>query len=215
MILRAEPLAEQVYRQLKERILNGSFQSGERIVESRLAMELQVSRSPVREAIRMLVAEQLLHVKKGYIHVFEPSIEDFKQIYELRMAIETAAAELAAPYFDEKSRIWMETNLTATRQAVDNRNIHELVDLNTAFHSFILELCGNHRFKKIMNEVSEWIRYYWPIVLRMNSLQTDIYEEHYVIYQAFDHNDGRLAAEKMKEHIGHDLKVINDHFIGK
>ena len=64
------------------------------------------------------MAEQLLHVKKGYIHVFEPSIEDFKQIYELRMAIETAAAELAVPYFDEKSRIWMETNLAVTRQAV-------------------------------------------------------------------------------------------------
>ncbi len=97
-IARAEPLTDQVYGYLRQQILTGHIEPGSRIVESKIARELQVSRSPVREAIRLLHRDGLLVLCDGGITLFQPSLKDFKDLYELRFAVEPVAARLTAQH---------------------------------------------------------------------------------------------------------------------
>ncbi|MDI3410135.1 GntR family transcriptional regulator [Bacillus sonorensis] len=74
---------DQVHRYLKDMIIKGRYQPGERIYESKIAKELQVSRSPVREAIRTLEQEGLLLIdEKSKITVYEPTLKDLEDIYQ-------------------------------------------------------------------------------------------------------------------------------------
>ncbi len=95
-IQRAQPLVVQVYEHLRSAILTGELEPGEKINETQLAAQLKVSRSPVREAIRLLTTEQLLVEKDGMIQVFKPSLDDFLELYEVRLTIEPAVAAKAA-----------------------------------------------------------------------------------------------------------------------
>lgn len=207
-IVRSEPLTEQVYKYLKTSILSGQLLPGEKLVETKLANSLQISRSPVREAIRMLLAEQLLVMENGTVSVFVPTLEDCRQVYELRIAIESRACELAVPNFTAAHRRVFEENLTATEAAVHEGNAERLIELNSAFHNMVLELAGNGRFIKIMSEVSTLIHYYWRWVLETNSQQTNIVAEHQGIYQALLKGDVPLLVHRMTAHIQKDLEVL-------
>lgn len=212
-IVRSEPLTEQVYRYLKMSILAGRWVPGEKIVETKLAASLQISRSPVREAIRMLTVEQLLVVGNGAVSVFTPTLDDFRQVYELRVAIESKACESAAMHFDVAHQAAFEKNLADTGIAVQHGNADRLIELNSEFHVLILQIAGNLRFQKIMSDVSTLIHFYWRWVLAVNSLQTNILAEHEAVYRALIDRDGSLAARQMTDHIRKDLQVIESAYL--
>ena len=90
-------LKTQVYNYLKEQILSGEIAPGERLVEEKISGDLEVSRSPVRESIRMLEKDGLLIVNKsGGVTVVEPSLIDFQHMFECRVEMEPLAAYYAA-----------------------------------------------------------------------------------------------------------------------
>ena len=207
-IVRSTPLAEQVYEYLRTAILTGKMEPGERIVETKLARQLQTSRSPVREAIRMLVAEQLLRVSTHSILVFRPTLEDFKQTYELRVAIETMACDLAARKMTDSVAALLEHNLAETERALRSGDKDGLIGLNSEFHTTILKASNNHRFQKIMSDVSALIHYYWHLVVKLSTQQLNILAEHTGVYEALREGNGTLAAQRMSQHIMKDLAVM-------
>ena len=96
-VQKRETLKSQVYEYLKENIIYGNIKPGDRLIEEKISEELQVSRSPIREAVRMLEKDGLLSVNKsGGVTVVEPTIEDYRNLYECRVEIESLAAYYAA-----------------------------------------------------------------------------------------------------------------------
>lgn len=90
------PYYEQFYHSIKKMIFEGKFKPGERINETQLAREFGVSKSPVREAIRVLEKEGLVLVdEKSKVVVYEPTMRDVEEIYFCRMALESFAVRLA------------------------------------------------------------------------------------------------------------------------
>ncbi|OFW77711.1 MAG: hypothetical protein A2201_11650 [Alicyclobacillus sp. RIFOXYA1_FULL_53_8] len=204
-----------MYRYLKTSILSGRLVPGEKLVETKLAASLQISRSPVREAMRMLTVEQLLVVENGTVSVFTPTLDDFRQVYELRVAIESKACETAAMHFDVAHQAAFDKNLAETAIAVRQGNADRLIELNSEFHALILQISGNLRFQKIMFDVSTLIHFYWRWVLAVNSLQTNILAEHEAVYEALVSGDGSLAARQMTQHIQKDLRVIESAYLDR
>lgn len=211
-IQRSEPLVNQVYQHLREQILSGALPGGEKIVETHLASELQISRSPVREAIRLLTMEQLLRQQDGAVRVFEPTLEDCLELYDLRLALEPAAVRMAAAHVSQGSETKrlaiLAQNIADTEVALHAGDTSQIPELNTVFHGTIWEIAGNTRFIRILDNISTVIRYYGRLVLRMNNQQTNILAEHSSIYQALKEGDGEAAAEYMHIHISKDLEVV-------
>src|SRR5919202_6810584 len=92
---RAATLSDRTTELLRQRILAGDFGLGERLVEARIARQLQISRGPVREALRQLRAEGLVREEpRRGVFVVDLTVDDVREIYELRAAIEGRAARL-------------------------------------------------------------------------------------------------------------------------
>lgn len=93
---RAPSLSEQIYQRLRFQLRAGTFEPGERLVESNLATQLAVSRSPVREALSRLAADGLLEVRSGGFHIAMPTPQDMAEIFEMRRLLEPTAARQVA-----------------------------------------------------------------------------------------------------------------------
>ncbi|MGL4732501.1 MAG: GntR family transcriptional regulator, partial [Fusobacteriaceae bacterium] len=94
IIEKRKSIREQVYETLRDLIINGEIEAGERVVEVEYAEKFHVSRTPVREAIRMLELEGLVEVNsKGGVLVKEVTPEDIKEIYKIRIALEGVIIE--------------------------------------------------------------------------------------------------------------------------
>lgn len=93
---RAPSLSEQIYQRLRFQLRAGAFAPGERLVESNVASQLAVSRSPVREALSRLAADGLLEIRSGGFYVAMPTAQDMAEIFEMRRLLEPTAARQVA-----------------------------------------------------------------------------------------------------------------------
>lgn len=207
-IQRAEPLMTQVYKHLRDQILIGGLDAGEKIVETKLAIDLKVSRSPVREAIRLLTMEKLLVDRDGDIRVFEPTFKDYFELYDLRLALEPTAARQAAQRTTPDELEPIRKNLTETEACLKNFNTKQLVSLNSEFHQLIRRISENDRFIYILDSVSPVLEYYGRLILNINKKKTNILDEHTAIYRALERRDGDTAERAMYDHIIKDLEAV-------
>ncbi|QQE79357.1 GntR family transcriptional regulator [Alicyclobacillus sp. SO9] len=207
-IVRSESLAQQVYRYLRHNILTGNMSPGERIVETRLAADLNTSRSPVREALRMLMVEGLVSDKDGNLQVFDPSFEDFRELYELRLALESEAARHAAVRITVNQLEQLQQNIEVTKQVIADGEMEKLIQLNSEFHGIVLDASGNRRFLQSVRNIEALINYYSYIIFRKNNMQTNIVEEHGKILRAMAHHDAEAGYHAMYSHIYRDLSVV-------
>lgn len=207
-IVRSESLAQQVYRYLRHNILTGSMSPGERIVETRLAADLNTSRSPVREALRMLMVEGLVSDKDGNLQVFDPSFEDFRELYELRLALESEAARHAAIRITDNQLEQLAHNIENTKKVIADGEMEKLIQLNSEFHKIVLDASGNRRFLQSVRNIEALINYYSYIIFRKNNMQTNIVQEHGRVLKAMMRHDGEAGYNAMYSHIYQDLSVV-------
>jgi DNA-binding GntR family transcriptional regulator len=134
-------LREQVKELILERILNGSYRPGERLVETRIAAELGTSQAPVREALRDLELLRFIE-STPFRGAREVSQEELLEIYPVRAAIEEVAAREAATRLDGNVGA-LAAELEAMHQAADANDLHTQVEHDVAFHRLIVEASGN------------------------------------------------------------------------
>jgi DNA-binding GntR family transcriptional regulator len=207
-IERVEPLVDQVYSYLRQEILTGKIDPGSRIVETKIAKQLSISRSPVREAIRRLEQEGLIINDKGVTTLFEPSKSDFEDLYELRLAIEPMAARLAASHMPEEDLDVLKDILRKTDECLANGEIDQFIECNTQFHSLIVDGSGNRRLQKVIHETAVLCRYYRYIAFKIYQRRVTSVEEHWKIYHALRKRDSKAAWQCMMDHLEGDLSYI-------
>lgn len=199
------------YQQLKEDILRGVLRPGERLREEQIAARLQLSRTPVREAIRRLQAEGLLisSANRGAT-VRTYQFEDVQDAYNLRAQIEGFGAALAAQNADaagleqlhEANELCKQAAELCLQEKTDDHTI-AMVQANQVFHSTIIQMANNRALKSVVTSIVSlpvtFQGFYWfsPEALR------ESVRHHQLLEAAIARQDPEQARALMATHIYH------------
>src|SRR5690606_19153041 len=130
-----KPLRELVFEAIREAIIEGTLEPGERLMEAQLAEDLGVSRTPVREAIRQLeLAGLVVMIPRRGAYVADISLKDVADVFEIRGALEALAASLAADRATDEEIQQLQSLLVEIERSVEARDVDLLVELDTRFH---------------------------------------------------------------------------------
>ena len=151
--LEGRPTAQLIADQLREQIIQGTFRPGEQINESILAVQLNTSRSPVREAVQRLCQEGILINRRNHgVFVLELSTQDSREIYAVREAVETTSADTllnSAPKHIKTTCQALRKILRNMTRQVDANNWQAVAQLDMEFHTTIVAAAGNSRMTRI------------------------------------------------------------------
>lgn len=149
---------EAVYERLRESIISGVYKPGERLVIGKIAQELGVSETPIREALRILESEGLVEIR-SHVGPVVKGIEDvdIRESYVIRGVLEGFAARESVDYFTEKDFKKLEDFLEEMRKALENKDYVRYGTLNKEFHAYI---CSLNPYKKLYELIMElWNRW--------------------------------------------------------
>lgn len=155
MDLDRRSLDEDVADALRQAILKGDFQPGERLTELDLAARWRVSQGTIRAALKTLQYEGLVEVRpRRGTFVTKLDEADVLEIYSLRDALESLAARHAALRIADKDRRALERVLRAMRSAVEAGNRKRMLDLDFEFHRTIVEMSGHKRLMEMWSKIA-------------------------------------------------------------
>lgn len=209
-IIKKLSLKSQVYDYLKEGIIFGNIKPGQRLIEEKIAEELEVSRSPIREAVRMLEKDGLLYVNKsGGVTVVKPSVDDFKHLYECRVEMESLAAYYAAERrsLDDVNEI--RSYLMEMDNAALGNNMKNAYYANFNFHESVVRASGNSFLVSMTSQLRGINSFYRMAILEFKpERMVDVAIEHQQIFQAIVDQDKNRTRELMKQHIENDYELF-------
>lgn len=196
--------SDHAFAQIRAMILSGELAPGMQLSEEGLALRCQVSRTPVREAMRRLETDHLLRRSESQrTFVADWSLDDIADAFELRAMLEAMAARRTAERIDGAAIARLKAVNQAIRRAVakPRPDVDAFLDHNRAFHAAIVEIAGSPRLASILGHLIEQ-----PVVLRtaQNYGRADLmesYQEHEALIGAFARADRDWAGAIMSGHI--------------
>ena len=211
-VIKNMPFHLQVYQILRESILTGKFRPGERLLEFKLAKELGVSRSPIREALRMLEQDGLVITMENGIVVNPMEVEDIEEIYQCRIATEPYAGYLAASKIKDGEITELEHLVKQAEEAYKLKESERVVDLNTEFHDQIVRISGNRRLIEIVDKIRSLSILARNTELKVYSRPRDYLDEHKEIVKALKGNDAQIVESIIRKHIENDWKYYSQQY---
>lgn len=193
---RSRPAYHQSYEIIRDKILNGEIHGGTKIVEEKIAAELGVSRTPIRESIRKLEQEGLIVNKR----VVKPTEKDLRNMFQVRILLEGYSAKCAASYLKENE-------LQALNECVEigrTGTVEEIMEANARFHEIIVRASNNPVMIDIIDRMQSIIYLFRKTVVFYN--RPHLIDEHEQLYIAIKERDGQKAETLMKEHLQADLE---------
>ena len=187
---------EKTYETLRDMIFNGELHNGEKITETKLAEKLGVSRTPLREAIKQLEQEKLIHHNR----IANPTERDYQEIFEMRTLIEKFAVTKAAQFFTEQDIAEMEeyVNIGYTGEQ------KETMEANQAFHEKIVSATKNKVMIETFDQMHSIIYLFRKTVLLYK--RPSLIDEHKEIVEAIKQRDTVLAEKLIEKHLKADLE---------
>lgn len=203
------PLRDVVFNTLREAILTGDIEPGERLMEIKLADKLGVSRTPIREAIRMLQLEGLVNMtpRKGTV-VAEISKEDLKNVLEVRKVLEELAVEKACENITEKEICELKDNLKEFKSAIKKKNPSDIAKIDVIFHDIIYKATGNDRLIQILFNIREQMYRYRLEYIKDQDTRQTVVKDHENLIEAILNKNVDDAKRIIVGHIEHQEKTI-------
>ncbi|SEQ53836.1 DNA-binding transcriptional regulator, GntR family [Streptomyces sp. yr375] len=189
---------ERVLGTLRQEIISGRLRPGDRLVERELADRFDVSRVPVREAIRALVAEGFVLFetpRRTVVRRLSPT--DVKELFELREALEVYAAGLAATRATPEDLAELRELLASATSATEAGDAEAITAVNTRFHDRLLAMAGNTLLISVMEPVGG--RLQW--LTRRNEEWPQLLTEHQDLYDAIASGDPERARAHALSHV--------------
>jgi DNA-binding GntR family transcriptional regulator len=210
-----EPLGavrERVTAELRQEIIAGSLRPGDRLVERELAERFGVSRVPVREAIRALVAEGFVHFetpRRTVVRRLTPN--DVKELFELREALEVYAAGLAASRATPRDLAEVQELLDRAAAATEAGDAELITDLNSRLHDRIVAMAGNSLLTEALEPVAGRLRW----MTRRNEEWPQLLVEHRELYEAIASGDPDRARAHALTHVRTNYRSTVRHLFGE
>lgn len=202
-------LANQVFEKIEYNILSGNYKIGERISEKRLASELGVSRTPVREALSRLNDEGLVGESNTGTVVLGITDEDVDDFFEIKRRIEVLAAVRACRLIDDAGLEEIDDAIEHQEFYAARKDIEKIRDYDTKFHDLLYTHCGSRVLKKVLSPLHRKIIKYRSASLENNEKrQLESIREHRDIYEALKARNVDEVKRLMKVHIENAYKSI-------
>ncbi|HDR9586409.1 GntR family transcriptional regulator [Burkholderia stabilis] len=193
-------LSQLVVARLREDILSGAYAPGERLVEGRIGEELDVSRVPVREALRALASEGLVEIRPRHgavVASLDPAAA--REMIQIRATLEGLNARLATEHLSPELKQKIEEVLNEGKAKALAGEMAGLLDLNTRFHDLLYAAGANSMLSDLMRSLRDRTR-----ALFIHASDDEIretWEEHAAILRAVQARDGALAALLAERHV--------------
>lgn len=209
MIQKNKPIREQVYEQLKELIIKGEITPGERIIELEYAEKFNISRTPIREAIRMLELEGLVEVSsKGGVIVKKITKEDIKEIYKIRIALEGIIIEEIIEK-DVKNLCELEELLKTTKEIMDmDSSSKELINLFAKFNSIFYGLSNFKKVVEMINNINLYLIRFRMISLMDIERRKIAFQEHVDLIEYIKNKNLEGALKINRKHLEDSMNFL-------
>lgn len=198
------PLRDVVFRTLRQAILRGELKPGERLMEIRLANQLGVSRTPIREAIRMLELDGLvIMVPRKGAQVAQITEKDLNDVLEVRLGLEELAVKLACERITEAELHSLHQASRSFEKLLETEtdDLQELAQADVAFHDVIYQATNNERLIQLLNNLREQMYRYRIEYLKDVKSRRSLVEEHDALYERMKKRDLMGAQKMIREHI--------------
>lgn len=204
--------SREAYEALRHAIVSAEIAAGEVVDEGEWASRLGMSRTPIREALSRLVQEGLVErVPNRGAFVRETSLEDLRDIYQLRTVLEALAAEEAVHRLTETEILETEaawTTLARSLEAGVTPDYETVGRLDNAFHTMIVSHCTNKRLREFMQGLNQEVLRYQLLTARKLGNVSSTVAQHLTLTQRLKDRDGEALASALKEHIESAADVI-------
>ena len=199
-------LYEEVAELLRQRIFSRELEPGTWIDELRIAEALGISRTPLREALKVLAAEGLvtMKVRRG-AYVTEVSEKDLRDVYHLLALLESDAARVVAQQASDAQLAALQTQHTALEAAVKDRD--RFFELNEAFHRELLALSDNKWCDQMVADLRKVMKLNRHHSLFKTGRLEQSLAEHRAIVEALVQRQPELAAQRMSAHFMNGLQA--------
>ncbi|MGI9522636.1 MAG: GntR family transcriptional regulator [Hyphomicrobiaceae bacterium] len=195
-----EGFVDRLYQELKAMAVSFALKPDERVNESELALRLNASRTPLREALNRLAAEGLLtfQPRKGFFcRPLQPKM--IFDLYEARLAVERMTVSLACERTNPKDIRALRNSLESVRPGKSQHDVESLVGFDETLHLGIARLTGNDELVRILESIQERIRFVrW---IDMEDRRQTTFGEHLEILDAIQKRNKDKALALIEEHV--------------
>jgi DNA-binding GntR family transcriptional regulator len=202
-------LVESAYQSIRRRILDNEYPQGHQVLESELAAELGMSRTPIREALVRLEHENLVQlIPRHGMRVVPLSIDDLRDMYEVLTALELTAIErLARAKPSATVFAAIDAALDAMDSAIRKRDRDGWMAADERFHLTLLDLCGNARLKALADVLWDQSHRARATTVRLRPDLQPSNEEHRAVVEAIRRGDWKEARAR---HLKHRLRTSRE-----
>ena len=204
-----KPLREIVSDALRQAIRDGVLPPGERLMEIPLAEELGVSRTPIREAIRILEQEGLVvMIPRRGTYVADMSLKDVTEVFELRSILEELAAELAAERITNEEIEALEQHLVEIGNYMNENNLDKVVQADILFHEILYKASRNDRLVEMINNLREQTLRFRTLSMSQTGRLAKTWDEHRQLVEAISDRDVERARQIARIHMEESEKTL-------
>ncbi|MDD7389493.1 MAG: GntR family transcriptional regulator [Lachnospiraceae bacterium] len=203
------PLRDAVFETLREAILKGVLPPGQHLMEMQLAYQLGVSRTPVREAIRMLELEGLVNMvpRKG-ARVAAISEKSLCDVLEVRRALEELSVRLACTRMERDDLEKLDSINQQFIRACQSDDVVQIARIDESFHAVIYEAADNVKLLQLLNQMQNQMYRYRIEYIKMKDRRQILVEEHKKIIHSLARRDVDAATEATRTHIAHQEQYV-------
>lgn len=203
------PLRDIVFKTLRKAVLQGDLKPGERLMEVDLATRMGVSRTPIREAIRMLELEGLvIMVPRCGARVAQITFQNLKDVLEVREALEELAISLACQRISSQKLEELREATDKFEQTVKNGNDVKIAQADVRFHDIIVEASGNEKLKQMVLNLSEQVYRYRYEYVKDVTIHAELVREHRDMLESIEAGNIEKAVSTVKGHIDKQRQAI-------
>jgi len=202
-------MQEVIFETLRERIISGEYEPGQRLIANDLAEEFEISRMPVREALTRLESTGLVELipYKGAI-VNELTAEDFVEIFHIRSVLEGLAARLACPLLTEHDLEKMRAANAEVKVMIEKDDV-EFQRVNRLFHSVIWSRTKSERLNTLLANLYSEAAQYRRMTMIQPGRMKEVYDEHEAFLDALTERDAEKAEQCVRDHYENTLRWLS------
>lgn len=203
------PLNQIVYNGLRTSIIKGIIPVGERINEKKYSIELNVSRTPIREALYRIYDEGLIDYipNSGFI-VKKTTVSDVEEIYKIRIALDTLASINAMNLMTDEDFKNMKELLELTEKLEEEGKTSEVIKKFSDFNEMIYTYCNMPRLKMIIHNLRDYLTRFRDISLLDDNRRRKAFDEHKLIYYCLRDKNELEITNLIKKHLNFSKKFV-------
>ncbi len=202
---------EVIYKDVKNKLLNGKYKANEVLKEEELAQKYKVSRTPVREALQILVKEGFLTHRRKVGYIVKPlTRNELKEIVGIRSILESYAARITTENYDENLIKKLEKIVEKTEDALKNNDMQKFYKYNCEFHLELYKSSGNKKLIEIIENLRENFQRYTRMLLNIDNMPYESLKDHKMMIEAMKERNPDKVEKVVKEHILKGGKALID-----